>query len=246
MKLIVLGVAGAYTAAGEASPGYLIEHNNKYILLEAGPGITGRLAKFVPYQKLSAIIVSHLHFDHMLDLLPLSYVYHIEKITVPLYFPKEKEKWLIDTYEANEIMSFLDAYEIIDSKGSVQIDPFKIDFLPMNHRIETAGVRITTDDGVIAYSGDTAYCENLVKLAKNADILLAEATYLEKDRERTREGHMTAKDAAKVAREANVKKLLLTHIWFEYDKEQSLSEAKSEYDGDVELAKEMKIYKVKK
>ena len=243
MKLIPLGVAGAYTAAGEASPGYLIEQDNHYILLDAGPGITGRLAKIVPYYKLSAIIVSHLHFDHMLDLLPLSYVLHIKPATVPLYFPFETKSMFFGTYEANEINPFLDAFDIRDAKGNFEIGPFKIQLLPVKHRLATVGTRVETSDGVIAYSGDSAYCENLIKHARNADIFLSEATYLERDKERTKEGHMTAKEAATIAKKANVKKLLLTHIWFEYNKKESLEEAKTIFDN-TELAKEMEVYEI--
>ena len=243
MKLIPLGVAGAYTAAGEASPGYLIEEDGVYILLDAGPGITGRLAKIVSYQKLSAIIVSHLHFDHMLDLLPLSYALHIKHKTVPLYFPLETKSMFFGTYEANEINPFLDAFEIHDTKGSIQVGPFKIKMIPVNHRIATVGTRVETDNGVIAYTGDTAICDCLVDLAKDADIFLSEATYQEKDRERTKEGHMTAKQAAEIANRANVKKMLLTHIWFEYNKEESLNEARK-FFKNTELAIELCEYKI--
>ncbi|MCD6514642.1 MAG: MBL fold metallo-hydrolase [Candidatus Odinarchaeota archaeon] len=243
MKLIPLGVAGAYTAPGEASPGYLLEKDNQYILIDAGPGITGRLAKFVNYAKLKAIIVSHLHFDHMLDLLPLSYALHIKGKSVPLYFPFETKNMLIGTYRANDIMKFLESFIMFDSKGSIQVGPFKVTFLPVKHRIATVGVRVETEDGALAYSGDSAYCENLIKLARDADIFLSEATYLEKDKHRTEEGHMAAKEAALVAKEANVKKLLLTHIWFEYDKVDSLKEAKRVFKK-VEIAQEMKIYNI--
>ena len=243
MRLIPLGVAGAYTAAGEASPGYLIEEEGKYLLLDAGPGITGRLAKIVPYYKLSAIIVSHLHFDHMLDLLPLSYVLHIKHKTVPLYFPRDTKSMFFGTYEANEINPFLDAFDIHDTKGEVEIGPFKIKMIPVNHRIATVGTRVETDSGTIAYTGDTAMCDCLIDLAKNADIFLSEATYQERDRERTKEGHMTAKQAAEVAMKANVKKLLLTHIWFEYDKRESLKEAKEIFEN-TELAIEMHEYRI--
>ena len=114
--------------------------------------------------------------------------------------------------------------------------------IPINHRIATAGTRVETDSGTIAYTGDTAVCDCLIDLARIADIFLSEATYQEKDRERTKEGHMTAKQAAEIALKADVKKLLLTHIWFEYDKRKSLKEAKEIFEN-TELAVEMQEYK---
>ncbi len=146
------------------------------------------------------------------------------------------------TYEANEINPFLDAFDIQDTKGEAKIGPFKIKMIPINHRIATAGTRVETDSGTIAYTGDTAVCDCLIDLARIADIFLSEATYQEKDRERTKEGHMTAKQAAEIALKADVKKLLLTHIWFEYDKRKSLKEAKEIFEN-TELAVEMQEYK---
>lgn len=95
-----------------------------------------------------------------------------------------------------------------------------------------------TNVGSIVYSGDTGYSEKLKKFAQNCDIFICESTFL-KGQIRLENTHLYAHEAAMIAKEANVKQLILTHFWPELDKNLYLKEAKEIFEN-TEVAEEGK------
>ncbi len=121
--------------------------------------------------------------------------------------------------------------------GPVILSSFDILPARMNHPLDTLGFRIEVEDKVIAYSGDSDVCDSLETLARGADLFICEATFTRQVKDKGG-GHLFAAEAGKIASNAGVKKLLITHVWPLFDEEVAAAEAKKEFDGIVEVARE--------
>ncbi|MTI66631.1 MAG: MBL fold metallo-hydrolase [Firmicutes bacterium] len=242
MKLTVLGNNGPYPKAGSACSGYLIEYKNTKILLDCGNGVLSRLFKFTKLKNLDAIILSHLHSDHISDILIMKYAIGLKnddektKFTLPIFCPTDDNAFL-------EKMNYNNAFKInsIDDSKNLIINDLEISFKKMIHPVTTYAVKIKSDNKILVYSGDTSYNNDIIEFAKNSDLFLCEAGTLEKDRSDDTP-HLSAKQAGKLATEANVKRLVLTHFWPEYRLDKIMKEASLTYDSILELSHEMKSY----
>ena len=243
MKLTVLGNYGPYPKAGGACSGYLIEDGTTKIVLDFGNGVLSRLQKFIDIEEIDAIILSHLHSDHMSDIMILRYAVDI-KIT------RGHMKKGIDVYapsmpaEDFERMRYKEALNLIpiDDQKKIKIGGLEISFERMEHCCEDYAICITSKGKKFVYSGDTSPNEALVEFAKAADLFLCEAGLLERDEKSMRATHLTAKEAGDIAGRAGVKRLLLTHFWPEFKLEQYLDETSSAYTGMFEIADELRSY----
>jgi ribonuclease BN (tRNA processing enzyme) len=119
---------------------------------------------------------------------------------------------------------------------------FSVDTLPMVHIESSIGYRVTTTDGTsVVYTGDTDFCENVIALARDADLLICEAALPDAMRV---EGHLTPSLAGRIATEAKVKKLVLTHFYPECDTVDVETECRKTYDGPLLLARDLMIVDV--
>ena len=228
MILTVLGNNGPFPAAGGACSGYLLtsDSGNTRILLDCGSGVLGRLLAECPLDRLSAAVLSHLHYDHMSDMLPMRYALDFCGIpSLRVFCPETPAK-------ARGLLSGgkMDLYEMKDA----QIGEMKLEFLPVCHPVECYAVRVTCDGTTFAYTGDTNQCDALSLFADGADLLLADAGFLNEDWTPAKP-HMSAGMCAALAREARAKRLLLTHINPLLDAEALLDEALAVYP-DAALA----------
>lgn len=242
MKLTILGNNGPYPKAGGACSGYLIESNDCRILIDCGNGVLSRLLKVCDIKKLDAIILSHLHSDHMSDILVFKYAIGIQKMkeqfegTIPIYTPWDDEDMI-------NRMNYNDSFIInpITEDLSLKIKDLDIDFKRVNHPVETYAIRIKTNKKTFVYSGDTAYCEEIIEFARNCDFFLCEAGVLEQDKG-DETPHLSAREAGDIGSKANVKRLVLTHFWPEYRLDKIMNEAKESFESILELGEEMKCY----
>lgn len=125
----------------------------------------------------------------------------------------------------------------LEPGGSFELGPFRILARPMEHLgIPALGYRIESDDGTLAYSGDTGPTLDLEEIARDADVMLCEATW--QDRDDLLPFHLSSRQAADHARRAGAHRLVLTHIWPSLDKEVSRAQAAEAFDGPIELAVE--------
>lgn len=244
MKITVLGNNGPYPRAGGACSGYLLETEHTKILLDCGNGTLSRLQQKINiFADLDMIILTHLHSDHISDALVLKYALGIRNIkgaqkSIPLYAPNEPKGDF-------EKLQYHNAYELKTIEESMEISHkgLSIKFKRMDHPVECYGLQVIDKNKKFVYSGDTRSCEAILELADKADLLLCEAGLLEKDKTATT-AHLSAKEAGEIGAKCQVKKLLLTHFWPEYDLEEIYKEAKTTYEGDLELSKEMESYVV--
>ena len=245
-KIVItpLGTISPYTKENMNCPGFLVEYNDKKILLDCGNGIT-RLLNFPKDLENLSIIITHYHKDHFGDLGALqyaSYVYHnlglLDK-KIKIYLPKNDVGFNKKSIKSNK-ESYIDYYDI-DNLYSFLIDDLRISFEDNNsHTIESYMVKLEISNIKIVYTSDIGISNinRLIDFCRNADLLICESSFLRKHNSDSNT-HMRAYDAGIIANKSNVGKLLLTHFWPEEDKKLYLEEARENFEN-VEVAYEGK------
>jgi ribonuclease BN (tRNA processing enzyme) len=243
MRLTVLGCAGSFPGPESACSAYLVQAEGFSLLLDFGTGSLSALQRYASLHAIDAILLTHLHCDHILD--ACSYVV-VRRYApdgrlppLPLYAPAGAAERLTAAYSTpDDERSLDDVYTFYGLQpGTFPVGPFRVTVDHVNHPVETYGVRLEHGDSVLAYSSDTAPCDSLLRLAQGADLFLCEASYL--DGMPNPPGlHMTGREAGEAAAKAGVGQLLLTHLVAAWGSEaQTLQEASLAYAGPVEIAR---------
>ena len=239
--LTVLGSAGGSPTRTNPASGYLLETAGMSFWLDAGTGTFMELARLVDPGSLDGVVISHIHVDHCTDLFGL-YGYlgfgPSGTIPVPVLLPPGAADHLAAFARAGEehvfhmVLDFVD----VDAGSTVKIDDVSIRFGEAVHPVPALVTRFDTPDGSIVYSGDTGPGSDLLELAGGADLLLCEATIAGQRDEDSYPYHLTAFEAGRIAAEAGVRTLVVTHLASSVDPERALEEAGSEFDGNLVLA----------
>lgn len=239
MELTVLGSDGTWPGAGGVASGYLIRHQDFRIWMDLGTGTMASLQEHVGLREIDAVVVSHVHADHFVDLFPYFYArrYGGEAPApqIPVFAPtgtRERVRAMLSDSGWEEFPAVFDLREIEPGTG-FEVGPFRVRTEPMSHPIPTLGFRYETDGRVLAYSADTGPTPILVDLAKGADLLIAEATWLDDGIERPPGLHMSAREAGEHAAQAGAGRLVLTHIHPDVDRAASREEAAAAFDGPI-------------
>lgn len=245
MELVILGSGTCAPSVDRGCAGYLVRLMGKNILMDAGPGSYRQLMKMrVDLAGIENFLITHFHIDHVND---LSAILFTMKNCLPssgrggltIHGPKgfdEKFSKLKDCF-GRWILS--EDYEIVSmehGEDEFVINTVTIRTMPMEHGEPSVGYRVDDGQGKsIAYSGDTALCDNIIKLASGCDALLMECTTPDGSR---REGHASVSQAAEIAKKAGVKTLVLTHISPENDTTDLEQRAEKIFDGTVIAARD--------
>lgn len=243
MRLTVLGCAGSFPGPEAPCSAYLVEADGFRLLIDFGPGSMSTLQRFSGLYNIDAILLSHLHCDHMLEacsyIVARRYAPSGPFPPLPVYAPVAAPERIAAAYGAdNEPMSINDVYTFYALQpGSFPIGPLQVTVDRVNHPIETYGVRIEHEGRVVTYSADTAPCEALIRLAQGADAFLCEASYLD-GVENPPDLHLTGREAAEHATKAGVGKLLLTHLVPAWGSEAlTLEAASAAFDGPIDIVR---------
>jgi len=252
LQLTILGNGPACPNSGGASSGYLVKGEDTSVVLDIGPGVvaTPEFRKSLP--KLSGIVISHLHIDHWLDLVPLSYLLKLSPVTqantpFKVWTPPDTRNQLLKLIDELSMGYPLDAFDVEEyTAGTVLSLPgLQIEFQQVQHYIPTFAMRIENDAGSLCYSADSSLCKPLVSIANNSNLFICEAADgITSPKNSVQRGHMTGREAGAVAANANVGSLLLTHIWESHDPDQILKEVAKEFSGEFELARPGKTYQI--
>jgi ribonuclease BN (tRNA processing enzyme) len=240
MELDVLGTGGGWARAKGAACGYLLRHDGFNLWLDAGTGTMANVQEFVALEDVHAVAVSHRHLDHFLDLYPffLSLWWGTDRPSIPLFAPPGMFEHALQL-ESDLANAF--ALSEIEPGEGFEAGPFDVATAPMRHPVPTLGMRVQAGGQVLAYSADTGPTDDLVGLAKGADLLLAEATWLERPEGRD-PVHLTAAEAGEHAARSDVARLVITHIWPTLDRQAMAERAAAHFDGPIAFAKEgMKV-----
>lgn len=248
MELTVLGCHSPYPPVDGAMNGYLLRHGSTTLLLDAGNGVAARLQAHVAIENLTAVVVSHLHEDHIADVHCLRFMQLAAQMQgktqgkLQIYAPAEpvqQRQWL----ESGEQWQDLHTY---DPDQPLVLGELAIRFTRTNHPIPTYAMRIHpvgAEGPALFYTADTGESQTVTEAARGADLLLVEASLVEEYADKRKFGHLTAAEAAAMVRDAGVKRSLFTHLWPGMDPQRLLDEGRQVH-ANIELAKEGKAYRV--
>jgi len=239
MRVTVLGGCGAWPAAGQACSGYLIESDGFRLLVDPGYATLPQLLEYIDAAEVDAVLVSHEHPDHCADLNPLLRARALRDDPAPP-LPLHALPGALDAVLAldhgmlTERRHTYDVYPFGDG-DRLAIGPFTIDVRLLPHFVPNAGFRITSGSAVLAYTGDCGPDAGVVELARDAGLLVAEATFVD-DVGDSAGMLSSARDAAREATEAGAARLMLTHLWPGDDPNDAVAAAREHYAGPVEVA----------
>ena len=249
MQLTVLGCAGTFPGPASPCSGYLVEHDGYRLVLDFGAGALGNLQRHCDLRDIDAMYITHLHADHCIDLVAYFYArrYHPEgaapKLTV--HGPSTVRQAIEAAYvtDVSEMLDTVYDFQPVTAEGTRQIGPFEVRFIRVNHPVETYAMRVSAGGKTVAYSADTGECDALVDLARDVDLFLCEASYLEGDANPP-DVHLTGRMAGRYAAVAAAKRLVLTHLVPWGDQARTLAEAEGAYDGEILVARPLDSYDV--
>lgn len=213
MELTILGNNGTCPIEAGACSSYLVRTLSQKILIDMGNGSVANLQHYCDLKDIDIIIISHLHFDHFADLIPMKYALETRKCLgeripmIDLYIPPMPQ-WLSEELSTNDVFNIqIIAEDIKVHKGNISISWRKV-----RHSIASFAVRVEAGDSSFVYSSDTGECAELIEIARNADTFLCESTFTGSGQDARQSHHLSAYGAARTAEAADVGKLLLTHF----------------------------------
>lgn len=237
MEVVALGTSGSFARFGQACSGYLFRAGGHAVLVDLGSGVLANLFRYRHPVDLDAIVLTHLHADHVADLYPLRLVlrYGERKRSNPL--PVHAPPGACDALEAfrpwaepgdlSEVFSFHDLPE------PLVVGPMSFHFVPTRHIVPTFGLVCRSEGRTLGLTSDTSWDPDLPGRFAGCDVLLADATYL------GGQGidcvHMSAAEAGRLGAQAGAGRLVLTHLWPEVDPDRALTEASQAFDGPVSV-----------
>jgi ribonuclease BN (tRNA processing enzyme) len=238
VRLTVLGACGAWPEAGQACSGYLVEHDGFRLLVDAGYAIVPRLLERIAASQLDAVFISHGHPDHCADLNPLLRARALSDDPAPP-LPVYALPGALDAVLALDRPGMLEsAFTLCElTPGSHQgIGPFDALTCLLPHWVPNAGLRLTAAGTVLAYTGDTGPDPAITTLARDADLLLAEATYPRSVPPDAQAFLSSASQAGRHAAQAGVAHLALTHLRPGTSHDTARTAAAAGYRGPVSVA----------
>lgn len=235
MKITVLGSCAAWPEPGRACAGFLVEHAGFRLVMDLGFGTLPRLLSLCPNGAVDAVVITHRHTDHCVDLNGLLRVRHHGEMVfdpIPLLCAPGVAS-LVDALEPSPRLASM--FEIGELAGTHKLGPFEVTGMELPHHVPSVGVRLTTTrHRTVAYTGDTGSSPALAELGRSADLYIMEATLQGEPEEHL----LTAAEAGQWATEAGARRLLLTHFWPGNDRGVSLRQAAEHYSGELMAAEE--------
>lgn len=224
-------------------------------MCDLGPGAFSNLRRFAQYGQLDGVLISHMHADHFLDLImlrnALKHGPQGREAKLPVYLPASGEKDLQSVGLAvgsdSQDDFFADVFEIkpYHAQDALSIGDLRLTFARTVHYIDAYAIRVQRDETSITYSADTAPCENVVKLAADTNLFVCESTLGPAAMEHGLRGHSSARDAALMAEEAHVEKLLLTHYGSQCAPQDLIEEVRKHYGGQGDVADDLMQLRVR-
>ena len=254
MRLTILGRSPASPNPGEACAGYLVEGGSSRVLVDIGPGVVAQLVRRHHPDELDAVIISHMHADHMLDLVTLRYVYPWRELPADqrlrVFLPPGSADQMLDLARGvGNAKHFEACFRLAEHDGSsaMAFDGMTMTPVETQHYIPCWGFRFEADGRRLAYTADTAPCGGLTDLADSADLLLSEATLRSLDEDATPpepRGHLTPAEAGDAARDGASRRLMLTHMPVNGDGSWARTSASEAFESDVEIAEPAQTYEI--
>ncbi|MBO0841995.1 MAG: MBL fold metallo-hydrolase [Nocardioides sp.] len=252
MRLTVVGCSGSYPGPDSPASCYLVEHEHEgrtwRIVLDMGNGALGALHRYADPLTIDAVLLSHLHADHCID---MSSYYVLRKYhpsgaqpPIPVWGPKGTARRLAKAYDLPKRPGMREEFTFHSyaaHASTIHLGPFDIRPYAVDHPVPAYGLRIAAGGRVLAYSGDTAPTESLLDIAIDSDLFLCEAAFRDAD-DNPPGVHLTGSEAGQIATKAHARRLVVTHIPPWHEAADALAEARTTYDGDLDLAASGAVY----
>src|SRR6266851_237186 len=260
LTLTILGASPAAPNPGGACSGYLLREGETAVLMDCGPGTTGRIPLHVAPNRLQGVAISHLHPDHYFDLVQLYYMLKFGEPRpaelsplLPLFLPPGGREFMrtLGKLISHKPAMLEDVYDVLDYVADCEMDvgglPFT--FHRVQHYIMSHAMRVRSASGaVLTFSSDVAPCPPLIEAARDAALFMCESAMLEAAQDEANpalRGHMSAAEAGEAAKQAGAKRLLITHYRSSPKHDaHHLAEASATFEGPVDLAREGQTYVV--
>ena len=260
----MLGKSPSWQDAGGACSGYLIEDGSTRVLLDCGNGVFAKLRERIDYTEVDAVLLSHMHADHFLDLIPFSYAltYAPKQQPVPVHTwpgtdtparpqliapPGAREifRRVVGAWGNEDLIEKAFALREYEAGDEVAVGQIRASFHPVPHFIDTFAVNVTAggSGAKLSYSADTSPSEEVVEIARDADLMLIEATLPRPERTGVR-GHLTPEEAGDHARRAGAKRVVITHLSDELGDDWAREQAEAGFGGPLEVAREGAVYEL--
>ncbi|MET9970854.1 MBL fold metallo-hydrolase [Streptomyces sp. NPDC006356] len=242
LHLTVLGSATPYASVDNPCSGYLVSSGGTRLWMDAGSGTLAQLQRHVRLDEVDAIWISHLHADHSADLLTAYYAALYADIRlaapIPLYGPPgiadRLAHFLTNSSTRSPVESAFAVHELEDGHRA-RIGSLTLTSRAVAHGIPAFAVRVEAEGRSLVYSGDTAPCPNLTRLAEGCDVLLCEAESAQAPAG-TEQVHHTPEDTGDTATAARAGRLIVTHVGRFLTPQQAVARASARFDGPVDYA----------
>jgi ribonuclease BN (tRNA processing enzyme) len=262
VRITVLGKSPSWQDADGACSGYLIEQDGFRLVLDCGNGVFAKLRQFCDYVDVDAVLITHLHADHFLDLVPFSYAlsYAPRQQPVPvagwpgtenpaspdLHVPPgaaEVFRRIVGSWGNDDLVDKAFALREYEPADELKVGPLNVRFCEVPHFTTTYAVELTAGPVRFTFGADCSPNDALVEFAQDTQLLLIEATLPRPERTGIR-GHLTPGEAGEHGARARAQRLVLTHYSDELDADWAQAEAQATYGGPVALASEGAVYEL--
>ena len=241
MRLTIVGCSGSFPGPATTSSCYLVQADGFGLVIDLGNGSLGQLQRYCGLDGIDAVLLSHLHADHCMDLLPLYVARTYDPAgrhpRLPVHAPSGAAAHLTQAYGRSDPPGLDACFDFVEwTAGTHEIGPFSVTVARVAHPVDTWGMRIEHDGSSITYSADTGPCDELVELSRGTDLALFESSFeAGRDDAAPRNLHMTGGQAGQQAEAAGASRLLLTHLPPWNDPQVSLDAGRSSFSGPVEV-----------
>lgn len=244
MELFVLGSGTCIPTIDRGPSGLALSFPNHLLFFDGGGGSLRQMPKSgLDYRQIDFHCITHFHPDHVSDLIPFLFAlnYTVDFIrTLPLHIfgPQGLENFyrMMRTIFGHWIEAKTYNLHLHEAKEDfLEFPDFSVETRPMAHSEVSIGYRLNAQGRSVVYSGDTDYCDHIVRLGRNADLLILECSFPD---ERKSPGHLTPSLAGRIARESSCQRLLLTHFYPVFRGHDILQECQREFSGEVVLAQD--------
>jgi ribonuclease BN (tRNA processing enzyme) len=251
VRITVLGKSPSWQDVDGACSGYLVEEQGCRMLIDCGSGVFAKLRRFTDYAALDAVVLSHLHADHILDLVPFSYALTYgprrdpERARPALHAPpgaRDLFRRVVGAWGDEALVENAFDLREYDAGAPLHVGPLTLRFQVVPHFVTSHAIEVTAaagDGRRFVFGADSGPTEDLCTFAQDAELLLIEGALPASD-----VGHMTAAEAGEHGRKSGARRLVLTHLSDELDAAWAETEAERTFGGPVEIAREGAVYEV--
>jgi ribonuclease BN (tRNA processing enzyme) len=215
MKLTILGFWGGYPTKNSGTSSYLVETESYHLLIDVGSASLIALEDHLDPLQLDAVILSHYHYDHIADLGVLQFTRQLKRMKNNLerapMFPIYGHQGDNENFK-RLTMDTVSEGIAYDERQKLYIGPFEIQFMRTLHPVECYAMRIVEikTGKILVYTADSGYLPDFITFSKEADVLLADTNFF--NGMENHRVHMSAAEVGRIAKEADVKKVILTHL----------------------------------